>query len=372
MKQTLKMAKCNIRQQLMAYLIIGVFVGILLSACSTNADVRANQGTTPTPVPTPTINMTIVNESNMQLQTFQQWIALLQQYNGDVTTYQKQYDDAKQALHDAHTEKAYNDTLTTLSSQINAIKLPALKAEANTLHQTLEDKVSAWGSQHTYHDDYNGLNYQYGYEYTDTGVVGDDVYAINNTAQNPKDYQQIIEDLNTYLANFQGMTEEASDPTPYNQQHKADIELMQKYGNMQGKVVVISLYGQAIRVYNNGQLVNAFFVTTGTPAHPSLPGTWWVQQKQSPTTFKSVVPPGDPDYYPDTPINYAMLYHSGGYNMHDSVWRADYGPGTEFPHADTTGNRSASQGSHGCVNMSLDNARWLYGYVDLYTPVIIY
>jgi hypothetical protein len=371
MKQILKLTKRNIRQQLMAYLIIGVLVGILLSACGTNPNVSAKQSNTPTPVPTPAINMTIVNQDNMQLQTFQQWIELMQQYKGDVTVYQKQYEEDQRALRDAHTDKAYKDISTTLSSQINAIKLPALKAEANTLYQTLEDKVSAWGSQHIYHDDYNGLNYQYGYEYTDRGIVGGDAYAIN-TAQTLNDYQRIIEDLNTYLVNFQAMTEEASDTTPYNQQHKADIELMQKYGNMQGKVVLISLYGQAIRVYNNGQLVNAFFVTTGTPAHPSLPGTWWVQQKESPTTFKSVVPKGDPDYYPDTPINYAMLYHSGGYNMHDSWWRADYGPGTEFPHIDATGNQSAAQGSHGCVNMSLDNARWLYGYTELYTPVIIY
>jgi L,D-transpeptidase catalytic domain len=372
MKQTLKMTKHHICRRLTAYILIGVLVGIFLSACGTNANVSTKQSNTPTPVPTPAINTTMINQGNMQLQTFQQWIALLQQYNGDVTTYQKQYNDDQQALHDAHTDKAYNAILTTLSNHINTIKLPALQAEANTLHQTLEDKVTTWGSLHTYHDDYDGLNYPYGYEYTNKGSVGDDVYAMNNTAQTPKDYQQIIEDFNTYLTNFQAMTEEATDSTPYNQLHKADIQLLQKYGNMQGRVVVISLYGQAMRVYNNGQLVNAFLITTGTPAHPSLPGTWWVEQKQSPTVFKSVVPKGDPDYYDDTPVNFAMQYHTGGYNMHDSWWRADYGPGTEFPHIDSTGNRSATQGSHGCINMQENSAGWLYGYVDIGTPVIVY
>jgi lipoprotein-anchoring transpeptidase ErfK/SrfK len=125
-------------------------------------------------------------------------------------------------------------------------------------------------------------------------------------------------------------------------------------------------------VYNNGQLVNAFLVTTGTMDHPSLPGTWYVRVKESPTVFKSFLKPGEPGYYPPTPINYAMDYHAGGYNLHDSWWRADYGPGTQFPHPDSTGNASAAQGSHGCVNMTTELAGWLYSYVSIGTPVIIY
>lgn len=370
MEQTSK-TRLTIHQQLIVSLIIGVVVVFLLSACDSNAGTNVKQSSAPASTATSTINVATTHQGDMQLQTFQQWIALMQLYKGDVTNYQKQYNEDQQALRNAHTITAYNNTLTTLSTQINAIKLPALKTEADTLHQTLKDQISTWAPQHTYHDDYDGQTYQYGYEYTDTGITGDDIYAMS-TAQTPKDFQQIIEDLNTYLANFQAMTADANDSTPYNQEHKTDIQLMQKYNTMQGKVVVISLYEQAMRVYNNGKLVNSFLVTTGTPAHPSLPGKWWVEQKQSPTVFKSVVPKGDPDYYPDTPINYAMLYHSGGYNLHDSWWRADYGKGTEFPHIDATGNQSARQGSHGCVNMQADNAHWLYDYVSLDTAILIY
>src|SRR5215472_11965890 len=143
MKQIPETTKYTLRQQLIACLIIGVVVGLLLSACDTKPNASANQGRTPTPVPTPTITGTMINEGNTQLQTFQQWITLMQQYNGDATTYQKQYNDDQQALHNASTTKAYNDTLTTLSNQISAIQIPALKAEANSLRQTLADKVSA-------------------------------------------------------------------------------------------------------------------------------------------------------------------------------------------------------------------------------------
>jgi hypothetical protein len=363
------MTKGAICQQLTACLVIFVVLLFSLSACG--ADASAKTSGASTPIPTSTVSATLVNQGDMQLQTFEHWIALMRQYNGDVTTYQKQYEADKKALNDARTDKAYNDALTTLSSRINTIKLTAMRTEAGALHQKLADKLSAWRSQHTYHNDYDGKTYQYAYEYADYGIVGDTAGAID-TAQTAKELQQIVEDLHAYLANFQAMTENANDTTPYNQPHKTDTDLMRKYGDMQGTVVVVSLYEQAMRVYTDGQLVKSFLVTTGTLAHPSLPGVWWVGQKESPAIFKSIIPEGQPGHYPDTRVNYAMLYHIGGYNIHDSWWRNEYGPGTQFPHADSSGNQSAYEGSHGCINVPSDHARWLYGYVDVYTPVIVY
>jgi hypothetical protein len=365
------MTKHTLRHHLAGWLLIGMVVGLLLSGCNANASTTVQKSSTPTPIPTPAINASIANNGDMQLQTYQQWISLLTQYKGDATTYQKQYIADQQALKNATTDAAYNSALKTLSDQINAIKMPALKTEAQTLHTTLENEVSAWGAQHTYHDTYDGNTYQFGFEYGDPGVVGDDVNAID-TDQTPKDLQQTIEDFNTYLTNFQAMQDDAKDTTPYNQVHKTDTELMQKYGDMQGKVVVVSLYEQAMRIYNNGQLVNSFQVTTGTPDHPSLPGEWWSEVKQSPTTFTSFLPPGAPGYYPPTYIHYAIQYHSLGYFIHDSWWRVTYGPDTQFPHPDPSGNESATEGSHGCINLSLDNATWVYSYIDLNDPILVY
>jgi len=56
---------------------------------------------------------------------------------------------------------------------------------------------------------------------------------------------------------------DAVDKTPYNKVHQTDIQLMQHYGFMVSKVVVISLNEQAIRVYQNGKLVNAFWSLQG-------------------------------------------------------------------------------------------------------------
>jgi len=307
----------------------------------------------------------------MQLRSFQQWITLMQQYNGDTTVFQKQYSADQQALNNARTVTAYKATLAKLNSHVKAIKIPAMKAESQSLQYQLQQEVASWGQQHHYHDDFNNTNYPLGFEYGPTGI-GDWVQQELNAAQTMADYQQAIEDLNMYLTNFQAMMTNADDKTPFNKVHQTDLQLMQHYGFMDKKVVVISLYEQAMRVYQNGRLVKAFLVTTGRPERPSPPGTWWVEGKKSPTVFKATVPPTSPYWYPDTPINYAMQYHSDGYFLHDSWWRSDYGPGTNFPHQDSSGDSFSAFGSHGCVNIAKENAAWLYNFVVVYTTVLIY
>src|SRR2546421_1370357 len=342
---------------------------IILSSCGNNSgNTSSNTSTT---IPAPAIDLTTKNQGDTQLLAFQQWITLIQQYNGNTTIYQQQYNVDQQALKSAKTEAAYKSTLAKLNTQVDAIKIPALKTEIKSLQNQLQQGVTSWGQQHQYHDDYNNTNYPLGYEYGSNGIGGWVQQEINS-AQTLADYQQTIEDLNMYLTNFQAMTTNAVDKTPYNQVHQTDLQMMQHYGFMHKKVVVVSLSEQAMRVYQNGKLVNAFLVTTGRPEKPSPPGTWWVEGKKSPTVYKATVPQSSPYWYPDTPINYSMQYHSNGYFLHDSWWRADYGPGTNFPHQDTSGDSYSFYGSHGCVNIAKDNAAWLYNFVALYTTVLVY
>ena len=373
MKHQQQHKKHSIRYRLSVLLISGLALCLLLlSACSpSNSGTGASTTPTSTLLPTPSIDASLQNQGEMQLQAFQQWITLLQQYGGDTASYQQQYSVDQQALQNAKTSTAYKTALTALNAHVEVIKLPAMKIEAQHFLQQLQQQVTAWGQTHQYHDAFNNTSYPLGYEYGTNGMGGwvqDEV----NTAQTMADYQQAIEDINTELTNFQTMTANTSDTTPYNQPHTTDRQLMQHYGKMNGKVLVVSLQEQAMRVYDHGQLINAFLVTTGRPDKPSLPGLWWVEGKQAPTVFKAGVPKSSPYWYPDTPINYAIQYHSQGYFIHDSWWRADYGPGTNFPHQDATGDPFSAQGSHGCVNISKNNAAWVYGYVVLYTSIIVY
>src|SRR5579859_8002108 len=347
---------------------------VILSACSAPAISNTpGSNSTPTTIATPTVSPALQRQGDTQLQSFQQWIALMQQYQGDVTTYQQQYSSDQQALHAARTDAAYKTALHTLDTHVAAIQIPALKTESNSLFQQLQQDAANFGSQHTYHDSYNNTTYPLGYEYGPNGATGP-LWLKGElaSAQTLADYQQAIEDLNMDLTNFQAMTTDFSDKTPYNQVHQTDIQLLQHYNYMNTKVVVVSLAEQAMRVYDNGKLVNAFQVTTGQPDLPTPPGTWWVEGKKSPTEFKSTAPQNSPEWYPPTPINFAMQFHSNGYFLHDSWWRTEYGPGTNFPHLDPGGTQYSIHGSHGCVNMSEADAGWLYNFVQVYTHVLIY
>jgi lipoprotein-anchoring transpeptidase ErfK/SrfK len=371
MKHSQKHTERVIRFRLPPLLVAGSMLFLLLlSACSPFSS-GTSTSVKPTLLSTPTIDATLKNQGDTQLQAFQQWITLLQQYDGDTASYQQQYNADEQALQNAKTGTAYKAALATLNAHVEAVKLPAMKAESQHLLQELQQQVTDWGKTHQYHDTFNNTTYPLGYEYGSNGM-GASLQDEVSSAQTMADYQQAIEDINTELANFQAMMANAGDPTPYNQPHKTDLQLMEHYNKMNSKVLVISLEEQAMRVYDHGKFVNAFLITTGRPDKPSLPGLWWVEGKKSPTVFKAGVPPSSPDWYPDTPINYAIQYHSQGYFVHDSWWRADYGPGTNFPHQDATGDPFSAQGSHGCVNMSKDNAAWVYGFVVLYTSIIIY
>jgi hypothetical protein len=349
-------------------------LALLLSACSAGStNTPAHSSASPTPT-APAIGQTLQNEGQAQLQSFQQWIALLQQYGGNPATYQQEYRSDQQALSSAKTEAAYRKALNTLQGHVQALKIPALKQESVGLQQQLEQQVNAWGQQHTFKDSFNGKTYALGYQYDNKTGIGGPLWLQGdmNAAQSLADYQQVVENLNMWIYLFQQQKANFSDKTPYNQPHQTDLNLMQHYGYTSGPVVIVSLNEEALRAYNNGKLVKSFLVTTGQPDLSTPPGTWWVEGKQHPTVFKSTAPKGSPDWYPDTPINYAMQYHSNGYFFHDAWWRTEFGPGTNFPHADPDGDPFAGQGSHGCINMSTSDAAWLYGFVSVYTHVIIY
>jgi len=158
----------------------------------------------------------------------------------------------------------------------------------------------------------------------------------------------------------------------YNQSHATDMQMISHY-RLKGQIIVVSMVEQALRLYQDGKLVRAFYVTTGRFERPSLPGYWTVQDCKSPTVFKSTEPPGSPYWYPDTPIQYGILYHWGGYFIHDAWWRNDFGPGTQFPHNDSAGTDSFNgNGSHGCINMQKDEAGWLYAHTGWNTQILVY
>lgn len=306
-----------------------------------------------------------------KLTEFSNDIQLTQQYGQDVTKFQQRLTADQAALKNAKTIKDYLTLATQIDNDVASIQLPMIRGQANYLLKQFHNEVSSWGKAHKYHDPQDGNSYPLDYEYDMQGI-GSDANSLVQSAQSIDDYQAAIDNLNNNLASLHAMEADHGDNTSWHQAHATDLQLMQRYG-LTGQVIVVSLVEQTMRLYQNGKVVQAFRVTTGQFQLPSPPGVWRILLRQSPTTFKSSEPKGSAFWYPDTKINYAMEYHWGGYYFHDSWWRADYGPGTNFPHYDSGGDQTfAGNGSHGCVNMQQDQAGWLYAHTDYNTGVILY
>lgn len=310
----------------------------------------------------------------VKLNQFDSDIQLIKQYDGtDVSKYEQQLQKDQQALSSAKTVSDFLQVSSQIDADIASIQVPLTQAQAGYLLQQFHQEVKAWGNAHKYHDTYNGQYYPLDYEYDEQGIGSDADYAVQS-AQTLDDYQSAIDLINNDMLELKMMEQDYSDNTPYNQAHQEDLTLMNHYGiTNYSEVLVVSLLEQTLRYYQNGKLVQSFHITSGQYDKPSPPGYWQIFLRESPTVFKSSEPKGSAFWYPDTNINFAMEYHSGGYFFHDSWWRANYGVGTNFPHYDTSGDESFSgNGSHGCINVQEQQMGWLYHNTVYNAKVILY
>ncbi|HET8853555.1 MAG TPA: L,D-transpeptidase [Ktedonobacteraceae bacterium] len=315
-------------------------------------------------------------------------------FGGHIATYQKQYDQDAQLLAGANYQ-SYARAVQQIQQHRNAMRFDVVYAKTYLDIKTFIDLI-AQAQAHKTHNPPDGKDYPDGYEYVDQGTGISDV--INPNPANPgrlynasttDDYQYLNLELQMFITNISAMLKNLDDPLTHaqfngklgaqgpgwEQTHQTDMDLMQRYGAMQSKVIVVSLREQAARLYDNGKLVNAFKVTTGAQDLPSVPGMHCTIDKEFNTIFKSPDPPGSPHYYEPTPVNYAMIYHLYGYEIHDAYWRGKFGLYTNLPHDDPA---SFNGGSHGCVNVATPNMKWLMdptnGWLSNldHTPLLIY
>ena len=134
------------------------------------------------------------------------------------------------------------------------------------------------------------------------------------------------------------------------------------------KRIVVSLSQERLVAYDGDKPVFDTLVTTGGPELPTPVGTFHILSKMSPFTFHSPWPKGSPYWYADSPTNYAMLFESSGYFIHDAPWRSWYGPGSNATDGQPGGNGT---GTHGCVNVPLGVQAKLFAWTDVGTPVIV-
>jgi len=313
-----------------------------------------------------------------KLQQFSADLIQLKQYGQDTTPFQQRLTTDQSALNQAKSISDFLKVSSQIDHDIAALQFSMTSGYASYLLKQYNQEVANWGNAHQYHDPVDGNNYLLDYEYgvNGTGQDGGAALQYAQSTQNVGDYQAAIDIIKNNYLHLKALEADYSDKTPYTQPHATDISLMKHYnvfGANAGQVLVVSYIEQSLRYYNNGKLVRAFQIVSGQYLKPSPPGFWSIILRQSPTKFKSSEPPGSVFWYPPTPIQYAMEYHSDGYFFHDAWWRANFGIGNNFPHNDSSGTTSFNDnGSHGCINMNPSDIAWLYPQIAWGTPVILY
>jgi len=90
--------------------------------------------------------------------------------------------------------------------------------------------------------------------------------------------------------------------------------------NPAGQQIVISLSRQMLVLTDSGgSVVLQTPITSGGPFTPTPLGVYSVLAKRTDWIMQSPWPIGDWRYYPDSHINYSLLFQWSGYFMHDAA-----------------------------------------------------
>jgi hypothetical protein len=120
-------------------------------------------------------------------------------------------------------------------------------------------------------------------------------------------------------------------------------------------VIAVNTYEQALGVYRGGGLIFATLVSSGSRAFPTRPGTFSVWAKFTYGRMTGAYFEDRRDYYflEDVPW---ILYYDGDRALHGAYWHDNFGV----------------KSSHGCVNLSPRDARWLFDFARVGDTVLVY
>lgn len=115
-----------------------------------------------------------------------------------------------------------------------------------------------------------------------------------------------------------------------------------------GRWIEVNLAEQTISVYENRRLIYATISATGVETLPTRPGLFQIYEKLESTPMSGSFEADRSDYYYLENVPWTM-YFDEARALHGAYWRAKLGIAQ----------------SHGCVNLSVADARWLFEWADL-------
>jgi lipoprotein-anchoring transpeptidase ErfK/SrfK len=121
-----------------------------------------------------------------------------------------------------------------------------------------------------------------------------------------------------------------------------------------GKQIIVDLTKQRLYAYENGLLAGTFLVSTGIGVFPTPTGTFSVIKKIPKMNYVWNYGTGSPYNYNIKNVSWNSQFATHLY-MHEAYWHNGFG----------------TVKSHGCVNMRKDDAKFIYDWSDMGTPVVI-
>ncbi len=118
--------------------------------------------------------------------------------------------------------------------------------------------------------------------------------------------------------------------------------------------IEVNLTAQWLTAYEEDVEVYRAPVTTGRPGFYTPTGTFGIYHKLPMQTMRGSVP-GETWNVPNIPW---VMYVVGGVAMHGTYWHTMFGSGALM--------------SHGCINLGMDDAHWIYQWSDIGTEVHIH
>jgi hypothetical protein len=112
-----------------------------------------------------------------------------------------------------------------------------------------------------------------------------------------------------------------------------------------GRWIEVNLYEQTLMVYENQKLIFATLVATGSKPFYTKPGTFQIYKRLENDVMYGTFEADHSDYYRLEDVPYIMYYDEAR-ALHGAYWNSFLG----YP------------GSHGCVNLSVADAHWLFDW----------
>ncbi|WP_231943164.1 L,D-transpeptidase [Calothrix sp. NIES-3974] len=156
--------------------------------------------------------------------------------------------------------------------------------------------------------------------------------------------------FNGFSLPYPGNTRSQTDTRVFAQSTKSSPTITQTMRNLKQsnqRWIEIRLKQQRLIAWEGNQPIYGVRVSTGKPSTPTPTGVFAVQTKLRVTRMR-----GTGYDIPDVP--YTMYYHHG-YAIHGAYWH----------------NRFGTPVSHGCINLRPQQARWLFSWAKVGTPIVV-